>query len=318
MAAHSPLDLDAFDSLGYTRDCLKKLSIDDLLTVDDDLVNSVQNLDSTMQTLVYENYSKFISATDAIRNIGKSVDKASEEMFRLLSVMEEVDEGAKEVDEDLKESREVVADKLRVRRQLSRVDKLLNLPATLREDVENMRYTLAAKRFTSSRAILSKHSASFSSLAKIETECNRIMSELTKRLVATLSYLSEESNPLPTPTPSAKFIFQLASALSILDSSAHSRGSCKAQATAASKRSLNQTLSESNRDNGEGFSFLHNIADAARHLNKGTKRLRTTFLIYFFSSCIYAFYRAACCSLVLACRPNTKVSKRSPRKRRRT
>ena len=56
------------------------MSIEELLAIDDRLVSEVQDLDSTMQTLVYENYSKFIDATDAIRSIGKTVDKATEEV----------------------------------------------------------------------------------------------------------------------------------------------------------------------------------------------------------------------------------------------
>ena len=34
------------------------------------MVKDIRGLDSDMQTLVYENYNKFISATDTIRKVG--------------------------------------------------------------------------------------------------------------------------------------------------------------------------------------------------------------------------------------------------------
>ena len=35
------------------------------------MVKDIRSLDSDMQTLVYENYNKFISATDTIRKVGQ-------------------------------------------------------------------------------------------------------------------------------------------------------------------------------------------------------------------------------------------------------
>jgi hypothetical protein len=48
------------------------------------LATDIRGLDSTMQTLLYEKYSNFIDATDAIRSIGRSVG-ASEAGLRLLA-----------------------------------------------------------------------------------------------------------------------------------------------------------------------------------------------------------------------------------------
>ena len=35
-----------------------------------EMVRNIRSLDSDMQTLVYENYNKFITATDTIRKVG--------------------------------------------------------------------------------------------------------------------------------------------------------------------------------------------------------------------------------------------------------
>ena len=46
---------------------LKKQPMEALLSTDDSLCREVKTLTSDMQSLVYENYSKFITATDTIR-----------------------------------------------------------------------------------------------------------------------------------------------------------------------------------------------------------------------------------------------------------
>jgi vacuolar protein sorting-associated protein 51 len=41
------------------------------MDLENDVVKEIRSLDSEMQTLVYENYNKFISATDTIRKVLK-------------------------------------------------------------------------------------------------------------------------------------------------------------------------------------------------------------------------------------------------------
>ena len=47
----------------------------------------IKNLDSDMQMLVYENYNKFISATDTIRTMKSNVDNMDGSMQTLQQVM---------------------------------------------------------------------------------------------------------------------------------------------------------------------------------------------------------------------------------------
>ena len=45
-----------------------------LLEYDSDLMSDIKSLDGDMQMLVYENYNKFISATDTIRKMKNRVE----------------------------------------------------------------------------------------------------------------------------------------------------------------------------------------------------------------------------------------------------
>lgn len=48
---------------------LQSRGLNDLLQRDDQLIREIKELDTNMQMLVYENYNKFISATDTIRKM---------------------------------------------------------------------------------------------------------------------------------------------------------------------------------------------------------------------------------------------------------
>jgi hypothetical protein len=73
--ASDGLDSVNFSASVHTYCLVEASSIHTLLTSTNLLSQSIRLLDSIMQTLVYhENYSKFISATNAIRSIGQSSD----------------------------------------------------------------------------------------------------------------------------------------------------------------------------------------------------------------------------------------------------
>jgi len=53
----------------YLSRLIKERSLTELMDKEAEMVQHIKSLDSDMQTLVYENYNKFISATDTIRTV---------------------------------------------------------------------------------------------------------------------------------------------------------------------------------------------------------------------------------------------------------
>lgn len=68
---NDPLNIDSpsFDPQLYLDKSLKTKDLSDLISEEKALTDQIRSLDSDMQTLVYDNYSKFISATDTIRMV---------------------------------------------------------------------------------------------------------------------------------------------------------------------------------------------------------------------------------------------------------
>ncbi|CAN0272444.1 unnamed protein product, partial [Phaeothamnion confervicola] len=89
-----------------------------------------------MQMLVYENYNKFISATDTIRKMKQNVESMEAEMGSLVKNMDRIGESSAKINGKLAGKRERIDKLVRVRRLLKRLEFLFELPQKLQEAVE--------------------------------------------------------------------------------------------------------------------------------------------------------------------------------------
>ncbi len=83
----SGLDSAAFDADRYLGQLLRSTRLDGLLSKHVEMSTEIKVLDSDMQMLVYENYNKFISATDTIRSMKSNVDGMDSNMHELKTVI---------------------------------------------------------------------------------------------------------------------------------------------------------------------------------------------------------------------------------------
>jgi methyl-accepting chemotaxis protein len=72
---------------------LKAKSLPELVQRSNELSTEIKELDSDMQMLVYENYNKFISATETIQDMKTKVDGMEGEMGRLATAVSEITGG---------------------------------------------------------------------------------------------------------------------------------------------------------------------------------------------------------------------------------
>eukprot|EP00934_Nitzschia_sp_Nitz4_P004783 Nitzschia sp. Nitz4//scaffold85_size83877//79620//82799//NITZ4_005244-RA/size83877-processed-gene-0.145-mRNA-1//-1//CDS//3329559182//4773//frame0 len=172
------LDSPNFDANAHTQKHVFSSSIHPLLETEESLACQVRTLDSTLQTLVYENYSRFIDATEAIRNIDVSVRAHHQNLQSLEQNISSAAEISRSMEATVGPLRDQIVEKLRVRRLLQRLDTLLKLPSTLRQQIQRGKYRWAAQSYLSAYSILSKHSQGFESLQRIESECRDIIQTL--------------------------------------------------------------------------------------------------------------------------------------------
>ncbi|KAI9816497.1 MAG: hypothetical protein M1827_001629 [Pycnora praestabilis] len=70
----SELDKEGFNAEEYVQGILENEGLDGVLRVEGGLVNEIKGLDGERKALVYDNYSKLITATDTIRKMRMNMD----------------------------------------------------------------------------------------------------------------------------------------------------------------------------------------------------------------------------------------------------
>jgi len=260
-ATKSDLDSPNFNPENHTLSHIAHSSAHTLLETNERLALDIRTLDSTMQTLVYENYSKFIDATDAIKSIGTNVTSAGESgLDRLNLGMDRIAQASARSDQLLRASREAVAEKLRIQRLLTRLDALLCLPKTLRCDISEKRHRKAVKSYKSATEILGRHSAGFESLRSIEAECGEILKELADDLKKKLLWWGQADSGISAlsqsavPPSSIAEIFECAGTLLMLQDTAFSPGLDRSQCQSLALSACTQFLKE-RLDPGRSVSF---------------------------------------------------------------
>ncbi|RHY62581.1 hypothetical protein DYB30_008456, partial [Aphanomyces astaci] len=160
-------------------DMLESMGMDELLRRDDQMIKEIKELDTNMQMLVYENYNKFISATDTIRKM--KVQYIPSVSFVLVDSMGKITVQSENVSNALAPFRSKVrtlvvtinvmltqgciqVEKLvGVRRLLKRLEFIFQLPQRLKSAMKAQEYDKATKYFVVANRILKRyqHIASF-------------------------------------------------------------------------------------------------------------------------------------------------------------
>lgn len=73
--APTELDQPTFDADEYLRGKLKTSSVKDLLHTENEVIQEIRGLEGERKALVYDNYSKLISATESIRKMRAELEQ---------------------------------------------------------------------------------------------------------------------------------------------------------------------------------------------------------------------------------------------------
>ncbi|KAJ3279298.1 Vacuolar protein sorting-associated protein 51 [Borealophlyctis nickersoniae] len=171
-----PLDLDnfAFNAELAVNNALVEQSLPELIQRDNDLVSEIKELDGDMKTLVYENYNKFIAATDTIRKMKVNVENMESEMDMLSKNVEKITQAASTINQGLAEQRTKIHQLSGVHNLLKKLNFVFELPTRLNQCVQKKLYAQAVRYYSRTSNLLShyRHLAVFKT---IEDECKVIM-----------------------------------------------------------------------------------------------------------------------------------------------
>ncbi|XP_050237497.1 vacuolar protein sorting-associated protein 51 homolog [Mercurialis annua] len=179
-ASLDAINTAAFDAEQYMNLLLQKSNLEGLLHKHVEMAAEIKNLDTDLQMLVYENYNKFISATDTIKRMKNNIVGMETNMEQLLEKIMSVQSRSDGVNSNLFEKREHIEKLHRTRNLLRKVQFIYDLPARLGKCIKSEAYADAVRFYTGAMPIFKAYGdSSFEDCKRASEEA---MSTVTKSL----------------------------------------------------------------------------------------------------------------------------------------
>ena len=190
-----PMNLDspAFSVERFTTQLLQQETLKGLVQKDTELRRHVRALDGELQELVYRNYSKFISATDTIRQMKDNVTDMDAKLRALSSNVETIERVSTVISTNLQVHRERIETTLNRNRNLRKVQFLVELADAMQAFMEAKKYHLAVRFWFAGDGVLTRHTH-ITSFERTHLECR----ELARKLYSLLEDLVR-TTPLDSP-----------------------------------------------------------------------------------------------------------------------
>ncbi|KNC97850.1 uncharacterized protein SPPG_06846 [Spizellomyces punctatus DAOM BR117] len=176
-----PLDIDnhAFNAELHLNKLMNEMALPDLIQRDNELVAEIKQLDGDMKTLVYENYSKFISATDTIRKMKTNVENMESEMDQLSKSIAKISDSSTTINNGLQDQRAKLHQLNGVDNLLKKLNFVIELPNRLHECVDKGQHAQAVRYYSRVSNLLERY-RHMSVFSKIEEECRTIIDKVAR------------------------------------------------------------------------------------------------------------------------------------------
>ena len=116
------IDSPHFQARAFYEESLQTDSLPKLLAKEQSLVSEIQSFDSDLQTLVYDNYSKFLGASDTVDSLSESISTMTDKMNHLRDNLTGVAKHSEEIGADLEPNRQKIQRLVGISRLLERVE----------------------------------------------------------------------------------------------------------------------------------------------------------------------------------------------------
>jgi vacuolar protein sorting-associated protein 51 len=183
VTTYDPTNIDSpgFDPESYVTKLLRETRLTQLIDKEQVLTKQIKTLDNEMQTLVYENYNKFISATDTIRQMKKDFKTMEDEMSQLISMMSSINTSNQQIHGTLDDRRQEIRRLNSIHILMHKLQYLFQLPTKLKEYADDNQYELAVNTYTKAVKALQKyeHIPSFN---HIQRSCTDTMDTIRDQL----------------------------------------------------------------------------------------------------------------------------------------
>ncbi|XAR58378.1 hypothetical protein NMG60_11013760 [Bertholletia excelsa] len=170
------INTTSFDADMYMNLLVQKSNLEGLLQRHVEMAAEIKNLDTDLQMLVYENYNKFISATETIKRMKNNIVGMESNMEQLLEKIMSVQSRSDGVNTSLFEKREHIEKLHQTRTLLRKVQFIYDLPSRLRKCIKSEAYADAVRYYTGATPIFKAYGdSSFQDCKKASEEAVAII-----------------------------------------------------------------------------------------------------------------------------------------------
>lgn len=181
--ASSSNDIDSpyFDHAKFFEEKTKNDPVTNLLTLQSSVVTEIRSFENDLQTLVCDNYTKFLSASNTVNQLSEDIASIKSNISDLKVRLRNLRECNSDMNEKLNPGRDKLSRLVSISRLLKRVKFISKLPEKLREYREQELYSEAVDVWSKYEAILLSQQH-FPSFSRIHTECTGIIEDVKSRI----------------------------------------------------------------------------------------------------------------------------------------
>lgn len=131
------LDINSqeFDSNDFFLNLLKNYNLKQLVDKNLNIQSEIKSFDHDIQSMVSDNYSKFISSIDIVKKMKESIEGVEKKMERLESSVNKINDLAVKVDSTLETKRGEIKKLDMINKDLSGLRKLWEFPDLLKKEL---------------------------------------------------------------------------------------------------------------------------------------------------------------------------------------
>lgn len=181
------LDRQGFDAKRYFDGVVSSRQLSDIVQRKNELDSEVKDIDADMQTLVYENYSKFIRATDVIKDMKCAIDGLKPDLNRLRGSMTRLSDFEGRCEKGVSNRAGQMEALMKQQSVCKKLKLLFELPSTIRSclDRQEHRRAIAAYRCCADFLQRYRHINTFQKVSEeVDEQMGRIRMSLEQRIAS--------------------------------------------------------------------------------------------------------------------------------------
>jgi hypothetical protein len=130
------IDSSSFDAKRYVLSMLKQNSIKELMRRNNEIDEEIKIHDHEIQSLVFENYSKFISSIDTVREMKDNICMVDDKLKVLEKSMDKISSLALKIDSTFSVKRKEIQKLDTINKDLEKLKNLCEFPNILQQDIK--------------------------------------------------------------------------------------------------------------------------------------------------------------------------------------